>query len=318
MIETPHVFGSYENLYGIHRERIKTFECGASDSIKSKTAVLMLTPGMLGNAGPYRLHVELAESLSHRGIASFRFDLSGIGESLAVGNRGTSLQRAAHEVRQAIDLLEQEHGYDQYILFGLCSGADDAIVAALADHRIVGASLMDGCGYQTRSHSMGLLRRKYLPKVLSFQKWLEQLKRILPNHENSSATMPLGLDVREFPDREQSEREIKSLINRSVKLQFIYTSGVIDYYSYEKQFYDMFPALRDRPEITVIYRSQWDHTLMVKEDRSELVQMVSHWVESTLVAGLKVTVSSQDQVTAHDGVAKAVLSSALVTAALCD
>jgi len=282
MIETPHVFGIYENLYGIHREGMKTAECGFSDSIRSKTAMLMLTPGMLGNVGPSRLHVELAESLSHGGIASFRFDLSGIGESLAVGRSGTSLQRAAHEVRQAIDLLEQEYGYDQYMLFGLCSGADDAMVAALADHRIVGASLMDGCGYRTPSHTMGMLWRKYFPKVLSFHKWFEQLKRIMPNHEEFSATMPRGWDVREFPKREQSAREIESLIDRGVKLQFIYTSGVIDYYSYEKQFYDMFPALRDRREITVSYRSEWDHTVMLKEDRAQLVQLVSNWVESAL------------------------------------
>lgn len=280
MIETPHVFGTYDNLFGIHcesRTRSSAEPSSECSSTPSKTAVLMLTAGMLSSVGPSRLHVELAKSLSHHGLSSFRFDLSGIGESLAVGSPGSSLKRAAREVQQAMDLLQLEYGYDRFMLFGLCSGADDAIVAALEDKRIIGASLMDGCGYRTRRHYVGLLRRKYIPKLFSFRKWLDLLNGILRKPNASSSTMPQGLDIREFPDREQSTREIATLIDRGVKLQFIYTSGVVDYYSYEKQFYDMFPSLQDRKEITVSYHPQWDHTVMLRDDRDELVRSVTQW-----------------------------------------
>ncbi len=60
------------------------------------------------------------------GLASFRFDLSGIGESLPIGASGCSLERATTEIRQALDWLETQHGFKQFALFGLCSGADDA------------------------------------------------------------------------------------------------------------------------------------------------------------------------------------------------
>ena len=284
MIETPHVFGTYDNLFGIHCESKArssaepSSECSGECSLTpSKTAVLMLTAGMLSSVGPSRLHVELAKSLSHHGLSSFRFDLSGIGESLAVGSPGSSLKRAAREVQQAMDLLQLEYGYDRFMLFGLCSGADDAIVAALEDKRIIGASLMDGCGYRTRRHYAGLLWRKYIPKLFSFQKWIDLLNGILRKPNASSSTMPQGLDIREFPDQQQSTREIATLIDRGVKLQFIYTSGVVDYYSYEKQFYDMFPSFQDRKEISVSYHPQWDHTVMLREDRDELVRSVTQW-----------------------------------------
>jgi hypothetical protein len=280
MIETPHVFGNYENLFGIHCES----EAGSrndNSAATSKTAVLMLTAGMLSSVGPSRLHVELAKSLSQRGIASFRFDLSGIGESLAVGSPGSSQQRAAREVQQAMDLLELEYGYDRFMLFGLCSGADDAIVAALEDPRIVGASLMDGCGYRTNRHYAGLLLRKYVPKLLSFHKWQDYLSGLLSKSKVGSSTMPQGLDIREFPSQEQSTREITTLIDRGVKLRFTYTSGVIDYYSYEKQFYDMFPSFKNRTEICVSYHPQWDHTVMLREDRHQLTENLTQWFATT-------------------------------------
>ena len=276
MIETPHVFGTHENLFGIHRESRKQ-SSGVASGDASKNAVLMLTAGMLGSVGPSRLHVELAESLSLEGLSSFRFDLSGIGESLAVGSPGSSLKRTAREVQQAMDLLEFEYGYDRFLLFGLCSGADDAIVAALEETRIVGASLMDGCGYRTPQHFAGRLWRKYVPKLLSLRKWLDLLNGFLRKHETSTSTMPQGLDIREFPKQSQSTREITTLIDRGVKLQFIYTSGVIDYYSYGNQFYDMFPSLQGRDEISVTYHPQFDHTVMLREDREELVHRVTQW-----------------------------------------
>ncbi len=281
MIETPHVFGTYENLFGIHCESNVGSRNDAS-AATSKTAVLMLTAGMLSSVGPSRLHVELAKSLSQRGLASFRFDLSGIGESLAVGSPGSSQKRAAREVQQAMDLLELKYGYDRFMLFGLCSGADDAIVAALEDPRIVGASLMDGCGYRTNRHYAGLLLRKYVPKLLSFRKWQEYLSGLLSKSKIASSTMPEGLDIREFPSQEQATREITTLIDRGVKLRFIYTSGVIDYYSYEKQFYDMFPSFKNRAEICVSYHPQWDHTVMLREDRHQLIENVSQWFATTV------------------------------------
>jgi hypothetical protein len=300
MIETPHVFGSYDHLFGIHchaQKRLTNDLAGMRlnrDEPKStvdpmidptvdpsKTAVLMLTAGMLSSVGPSRLHVELADSLSNRGISSFRFDLSGIGESLAVGSPGSSQKRAAREVQQAMNLLEAEYGYQRFMLFGLCSGADDAIVAAIEDKRIVGASLLDGCGYPTPWHPIGLLLQKYGPKLLSLRKWADYLNHLLRKPTSVSSTMPQGLDIREFPAQEQSAREIETLIGRGVKLQFIYTSGVIDYYSYENQFYDMFPSLKDRKEISVSYHPKWDHTVMLREDRADLVELVTQWFVNT-------------------------------------
>jgi hypothetical protein len=279
-MQTPHCFGEYDNLFGVHCQSVLS-DVSVGNRPTQKVAVLMLTAGMLTSVGPSRLHVALAEKLSRKGLPSFRFDLSGIGESLAVGSQGASLERASLEVRQAIDMLEKEYGYTCFILFGLCSGADDAIVSASEDKRIIGACLMDACGYKTLGYLIPFLRRKYLPKILSVAKWFEAIGQRFSIYKPTASTMPQGFDLREFPNRIQAEDSIVALNDRGVRLQFIYTGGVIDYYSYANQFFDMFPRLRNRPEISVQFQPRWDHVTMLREDQSELLEMIVPWFEST-------------------------------------
>jgi hypothetical protein len=286
-MQTPHVFGEHQNLFGIHRDAVESErDAVASQSLdgsgsEPRIAVLMLTAGMLTSVGPSRLHVDMADELSQLGLPSFRFDLSGIGESLAVGSNGSSLERAASEVRQAMDMLASEYGYSHFMLFGLCSGADDAIPSAVEDERIIAASLVDACGYRTAGYLVPFARRKYLPKVLRLSKWRASISRYLQSGKSIASTMPIGLDIREFPDREQSETTLLGLVDRGMRLQFVYTGGVIDYYSYANQFFDMFPRLVNRTEIAVVYQPRWDHVAMLQEDRTELLQTVVSWFDTT-------------------------------------
>ncbi len=285
-METTHVFGELDHLVGVHSsistDYQKKSNCQLEEG-RSRTAVILLTPGMLHHVGPYRLHTHIAKSLSQSGIPSFRFDLSGIGESLAVGSHGSSLSRATKEVQQAMDFLQAEYGYQNFALFGLCSGADDAIPAALADERITAAFLMDGCGYRTRSFWYHYLTKKYLPKLFRWSKW-QALFRSLTSAkaEKISTTMPLAFDIREFPERIQAHRDIQSLVDRGVQLHFLYTFGVIEYYSYADQFYEMFPSLRNRSEVQVSYLPNMDHTAMLIEDRRNLVATITRWFSSCI------------------------------------
>ncbi len=233
-MESTYCFGQFENLIGVYYK--------PETPVKSRTAVIMLTPGMLHHVGPMRLHVQLARRLAEHGIASLRFDLSGIGESLAVGSQGTSLQRAQREVGEAMDWLRSRFGFEQFILFGLCSGADDALATTVHDDRVVGLSMLDGCGYRTPRFYINFVRYKYLPKLLSFRKFYEKAVGWLRPRSNARS-MPMGVDIREYPVREIAESQLNGLVHRGVRMQFVYTGGAIDYYSYEDQFFDMFPSL---------------------------------------------------------------------------
>ncbi|XZE54118.1 lipase [Planctomycetaceae bacterium SH139] len=288
MHETPHVFGTYENLVGVYTP--------AEVTTVNDIGVIMLTPGMLHHVGPFGLHVELARGLAAQRIPSLRFCLSGIGESLAVGAAGESTQRAVDEVRQAMDFLQSTYGLRRFILFGLCSGADDSVNVALADERVIGTVLLDGCGYRT----VGFYFRKYgtqLPRKIARRalRWGSRMRgwssrvfwQASASHEDdfaaapTSSTLPAGDDVREFPNRRQAERELQQLVDRGVEMLFLYTGGVGQYFNHRQQFSAMFPKLKTHGKIEVHYFEQLDHVVRLAEDRRFVVNQLVHWISRT-------------------------------------
>ncbi|MEM8734101.1 MAG: lipase [Planctomycetota bacterium] len=280
------VFGEFDNLVGVFQPSTKSSE-------HSELAVLILTPGMLHSAGPFRLHTMLADELSNAGLASLRFDLSGIGESLAVGAPGSSLERAASEIRQAIDYLESEHGVRRVICFGLCSGADDAVFAALHEPRIVGVFALDGCGFRTWKFHWHRLWVRYIPKLLSLSKWFEKLSKTLGMNSSPPPSLQLATDIREFPRQAAAENQLIQLAQRGVHLHFHYTGGVDDYYNYADQFSDMFPRLvAERADLASwSYQPTSDHVGFLCEQRGEIVDRVKTSVVA-MASSLAVNASS--------------------------
>jgi hypothetical protein len=234
---------------------------------------------MLHHCGPFRLHVELARELANQGIASLRFDLSGIGESFAVGSRGTSLNRAASEIKEAIDWISNETDKSsngkitKFILFGLCSGADDSIHAASLDERVVGVIVVDGCGYRTPMYYMNRALKFYLPRVLSLAKWKGLLHQ-LGEQKHTPASLQPGDDVREFPSHKKAQQILKTLLQRDVRLHFIYTGGSGQYFNYDEQFEEMFPKLHNDPRLTHHFFADMDQVAFLCEDRAKLVSHI--------------------------------------------
>ncbi|GAB5516886.1 alpha/beta fold hydrolase [Rhodopirellula baltica] len=278
------VFGSHHHLVGIFHS--------TSNPVDAETAVIFVTPGMLHNAGPFQLHVDIARRLGRRGVASFRFDLSGIGESLPVGASGRSIDRASDEIREAIDWLQEQHGIQKVILFGLCSGADDSIHAAQKDSRVSGIITMDACGYPTRRFRWNRIRHHYAPRLASSAAWkrlsrrvigkisaMNWLLRLLPDSSGPEySTMPMGSDLREYPSREAAEVEFQQLVNRGCRLHMIYTGGALEIYNYAEQFFEMLPGVQWNDLVTVDFYPEMDHVAILCEDRKKVVDRVTERV----------------------------------------
>ncbi|MFG0264905.1 MAG: alpha/beta fold hydrolase [Rhodopirellula sp. JB055] len=274
------VFGSHQHLVGVFHPTPRP--------IDRKTAAIFITPGMLHSAGPFRLHVDLANTLGSRGVASLRFDLSGIGESLPIGSGGRSLDRASSEISQAIDWLQEQHGIQQVILFGLCSGADDSLHAAQQDPRVCGVVAMDACGYPTPRFHWNRMIHHYLPRLASIHAWKRLARRVLHQSHASRwllrafpesskpeySTMPMGTDLREYPSREIAKLEFQRLVDQGCRMHLIYTGGVSDTYNYAEQFFDMLRGVRWKNHASVDYFPQMDHVAILCEDRQKVVDRV--------------------------------------------
>ena len=90
--------------------------------------VIFLNAGVLHRVGPHRLHVLLARRLAAAGFAAVRMDLSGIGDSSPVPSGMSFRASSVADVRAAMDGLGSDDGTGaRFVLFGLCSGADNAL-----------------------------------------------------------------------------------------------------------------------------------------------------------------------------------------------
>uniref|UniRef100_UPI003569293C serine aminopeptidase domain-containing protein n=1 Tax=Novipirellula sp. TaxID=2795430 RepID=UPI003569293C len=260
------VFGRYEHLLGVWQASTATQQ--------SDTAAILVTPGMLHHVGPFRMYVDVANDLARRGIASLRFDISGIGESFGVGVGGRSIDRAADEISQAIDWIFENTKMQKIVLFGLCSGADDSLHAAVRDDRVTAVVPMDGCGYRTPAYYWHRFRGHHLHRLLRPRKWWEVTQRLLGQSSTAPRSLQQGDDIREFPSRETAVAELSKLADRKTRLHFVYTGGVGMYYSYAQQFYDMFPELEGRDEVSMCFHPAMDHVAYLCEDRAALVEHI--------------------------------------------
>ena len=272
-MEQAVIFGKYDHLMGV--KNIVDQDIGQAQT--KNVAMILITAGMLNSVGPFRMYVDIAHKLSEQGISSLRFDLSGIGESLGVGIVGKSINRAAHEITEAMDYLSEKHDIKKFILFGLCSGADDSVQTALNDERVIGVIALDGVGYKTfRFWLTGI--PLFLKRMFRREKWgnlFRDLSHGLYQTQVTPASLASGGDVREFPDTpKQASQEFQQLVDRGTQLHFIYTGGT-EYYNYAKQFYEMLPEVNWKNTESTVFFPHMDHVVLLCEDRQELVDHVA-------------------------------------------
>ena len=123
-------FGPCNTLFGVL--------CSPHKEVVPGLVLLIGSIGAIPHQGSARFHVMLARRLAPAGIASFRFDFAGIGESdfnnPDAGMHVYETDRVP-DFAAAIDVL-QSAGYRRFAAGGLCSGAYHAWHAALGDERL--------------------------------------------------------------------------------------------------------------------------------------------------------------------------------------
>jgi pimeloyl-ACP methyl ester carboxylesterase len=285
-------FGPKRGLFGIFTEPAKT------DLGPDAPAVIMLNAGLLHRIGPHRMSVQLARSLADAGIRSLRFDMSGFGDSAVMTNGKSEDDHVFSDVKHAMDFLEEKQIARSFVLFGLCSGADNSYAVALLDSRVVGAVFLDGHGFWTfRSRAV-----HYLPRMLRPRSWFNYARRSRPQ-----SALSIGQDSllgqrklrRPFGEQVEVERALQSLVDRGTQMLYFYTGSVEYYYNYAGQFFDMFKGLKPRGRIKVVYYPSADHTYTFAEDRDRMFSTLIDWYLSRPWAGsqqeIKTKVSTVSQ-----------------------
>ena len=266
-------FGPDGGLFGI-------LSAPNSDQQKSDAPIaLILNAGIVHRVGPFRLHVDMARQLAAEGFSTMRLDLSGLGDSAQRTGKVDSASRAELDVKDAMDFLEKQTGTSKFVIIGLCSGAFHAHQVSVKDSRIVGAVFMDGIVFRT----LGFFMRHQLGRLLRPRFWRNAIKRRIIGADNQTESEKAGETLAEgefFGEdlkKDSVIRDLQTLMDRSVRMLFLYTDGYDDICG-RSQFQEMYGLQPDEGQLQVEYYPKSEHTFRLIENREAACQRVTAWM----------------------------------------
>lgn len=246
-------------------------------------AILILNAGVLHRVGPHRLHVRLARQLASRGHLVTRLDLSGIGDSRALPGRLTFRESSVADIRTAMDALAGAGHAGGFVLFGICSGADNALAAAEGDERIVGLVLVDPPSYASRQARV----RKFIGDYSSLGAWGRLPGRVLRSaarrmgkarrQRGGQREQPAHSGGREMPPIARYRQQLNLLAARGLPVLAIHSGVLGARYNQREQLFENFPELRGR--IDCAYFPQANHTFTELSAQSDLETLVLGWCD---------------------------------------
>jgi pimeloyl-ACP methyl ester carboxylesterase len=263
--------GDEQNLIGIATE----------SAVRSKRlpTVIMLNAGVLHRVGPRRLHVTLSRTLAARGFAACRVDLSGIGDSRVITGHGTFRESAVADTRAFMDHLARDMGTERFVLFGLCSGADNALATAAVDRRVGGLVLIDPPAYPTLRAKLRKARARAARSgalaglVMIAGTAARFVARALRIRKRSGAAPAEG---RQPPPMREYGKLLNELAGRGVRVLCIYSAALHERYNHRDQLFEWFPELRGR--IDVEYFGDADHVFTEVASQTRLIDAVIGWL----------------------------------------
>lgn len=257
---------------------------GARSAQAPAVGVIVLNAGFLHRIGPNRLHVKIARHLAALGLTVLRFDLSGIGDSAARRDGLGYAESTEAETRAAMDLLERECGLRQFVLMGICSGADSILRLVRRDPRIVGIVPIESLTFETRGYTLDYLwRRALLPRTwgkllrgridlaskIARVFWTPRRALATPGEEQALWTLPPARDVLQAIDE---------LAARGGRACLIYSTNEPGYFHYRRRLRRPLRPLVDSGHVEVRLIDATDHLFTPLSRQAWLLDQLGAWL----------------------------------------
>lgn len=285
--ETTLLCGPGENLVATF-----TLPAGATDA-RGLPVALLTNSGVISRAGPHRLNVHLARRLAQRGIASVRFDLSGIGDSRRAGSSLGQIEQWVLDTRAIMDTASQRLRAESFFMVGFCSGAEVAYRCALAEQRLVGVLLWDLYAYPTwRSQLNVLLFRLRRAGVAGLASKLLRKLRMRGEASGAAQKQLQDLEPARVPTKEEFGAGLKRLVDRGASVHVMFCGGEPHWYNYPTQFNDSMRGLPGLEKVSCEQLAISDHLLTRAVARDAFLESVDRWLEASVLVGHACTKSS--------------------------
>jgi hypothetical protein len=266
-------FGPEDSLIGVFND------AGGGAAI----CCLLINAGVVARVGPNRLNVKIARALAARGIASIRFDLAGLGDSKPPSRAASYQDQAALDMRAAMDYVEKAGGPRRFAVFGICSGAVNALRGGLADTRLEGILMLDGFWYHTRwSEPIRLWKRLRMKSFADF--WSALWRRLGRATGVGQAAAGESVDLFSVdgsgnPPKQEFARDLNAITERGVDVFFLYTGSVPHQVSYAGQLRDAFPGEPFTRRVRCELHDDLDHTAVPLHAQRKLLALIGDWLQ---------------------------------------
>ena len=254
----------------------------------AKPAIVILNTGVVHRVGHHRMYVTMARAFAGAGHTVLRFDFSGIGDSDRRTDRLSPVNACLADIKEALDSLEKSHRISQFVLVGLCSGADYAVLYGHTDPRVVGLVLMDPSIPPTARYYFHYVAQRLsrLRNWISVVTGRSGLIRLLLTQffygARASRTGGLTLESLQFdPYLAQCYRDS---VSRGIRMLAAFTS-ISPRQTYRQQMLDAFPDVHFNDQLKLEFFPESDHLFSAQKDRSKLSRAIMDWVGSALGAG---------------------------------
>ncbi|MET0658243.1 MAG: hypothetical protein ABW110_08825 [Steroidobacteraceae bacterium] len=218
----------------------------------------------------------MARRLAELGFKSLRVDLSGIGDSRTLPDKQNFRESAVADTRSTMAHVSGDASA-RFVLFGLCSGADNALAAAAEDARVVGLILIDAPAYVTRRAKLRTLFGRGLghacwagPRLLV--RAVRSSVKKLRTSTRATREIPQG---RQLPPQREYGASLRCLVDRGVQILSIYSGALGDRYNAREQLFEVYPALRGR--VDVAFFPAANHVFTELAQRQALMSTVESW-----------------------------------------
>lgn len=252
-------------------------------------AVVILNTGIVHRVGHHRMYVDLSRLLAQQGRTVVRFDFSGIGDSRPRTDGLPPLEAAMADIREVLDSLQSAHQISRFVLVGLCSGADQAVLYARTDDRVVNVLLMDPTLPPTPRYYVHYVLQR-LSQVKAWKSVLKgrsglmgQIADQLRHLRRKSGQAPeegCGTDMVSLYNLRYSPQlraSYQALGRRGVGVLAIFTA-LSPRHTYPRQFLDAFPEVSACTQLQFL--PECDHLFSSMKQRQCLFDLAQGWLRS--------------------------------------
>jgi pimeloyl-ACP methyl ester carboxylesterase len=245
---------------------------------------VIVNAGVIHRIGPHRWHVKLARHMAGLGFPAIRFDPAGLGDSRVPRDAASFKEQAVRDVRDAMDHLQQVAGVREFIVGGICSGAENGFNTAVTDPRIVGLWMFDGFAFPTartrwRRYTLKLRGMSVAQVVAGVVRKLGMWTGRGTGARGAAGPPQAAQRVSGSPPAEEFAGKLQTIVDRRVPVYILYSGSIVHLFNYAEQLHERFAGRPFLRAIEVLYRPDIDHTLTTRACQAELTRLLAQWTQ---------------------------------------